>query len=203
MTVDATFALLRPGHEPRTRLRRPDPRPQRKPCVHRHRHPRPRAMTARPRPRQTGRQILKQILGHQQHARSPRPRRCVRCKTTRHRSPSWRRSTKPSSKTSNGSAGQTSSPPAGSPTKKRAILGSPAYGPSVAALRRAEHDGHPMHRVLPALVAAAPLAIAENEEGNDANDGAQPRATSPPSFITESPAWHDHTRLDARTSAAS
>ena len=41
MTVDATFALLRPGHEPRTRLRRTHPRPQRKPRVHRHRHPGP------------------------------------------------------------------------------------------------------------------------------------------------------------------
>jgi hypothetical protein len=45
------------------------------------------------------------------------------------------------------------------------VLASPAYGPLVAALRRAEHDGHPMHRVLPALVAAAPLVT--HDDGAD------------------------------------
>jgi len=43
------------------------------------------------------------------------------------------------------------------------VLGSRAYGGLVAALRRAEHDGHPMHRILPALAAAAPLHAAEND----------------------------------------
>ena len=45
------------------------------------------------------------------------------------------------------------------------VLASPAYGPLVAALRRVEHDGHPMHRVLPALVAAAPLVT--HDDGAD------------------------------------
>jgi conjugative relaxase-like TrwC/TraI family protein len=40
------------------------------------------------------------------------------------------------------------------------VLSSPAYGPLVGALRRADHDGHPMQQVLPALVAAAPLDTA-------------------------------------------
>ncbi len=39
------------------------------------------------------------------------------------------------------------------------VEASPAYGPLVAALRRAEYDGHPMQRVLPALVATAPLDV--------------------------------------------
>ena len=53
----------------------------------------------------------------------------------------------------------------------RRVEASPAHGPLVAALRRAGHDGHPMQRVLPALVAAAPLDV-----GNDtANDAAAAR----------------------------
>ena len=39
----------------------------------------------------------------------------------------------------------------------RQVEASPGYGPLVAALRRAEHDGNPMQRVLAALIAAAPL----------------------------------------------
>jgi conjugative relaxase-like TrwC/TraI family protein len=48
------------------------------------------------------------------------------------------------------------------------VLTSPAYGPLVAALRRAEHDGHPMQRVLPALAAAAPLHAGDNEPNRSA-----------------------------------
>ena len=47
---------------------------------------------------------------------------------------------------------------------------SPAYGPLVAALRRAENDGHPIQRVLPALIAAAPL-----DGGSHPDDGAPAR----------------------------
>jgi conjugative relaxase-like TrwC/TraI family protein len=43
------------------------------------------------------------------------------------------------------------------------VLASQAFGPLVAALRRAEHDGHPTQRVLPALVVAAPLVVRSSE----------------------------------------
>jgi len=49
----------------------------------------------------------------------------------------------------------------------RRVEASPAYGPLVAALRRADYDGHPMQRVLPALVAAAPLDV-PNDTTDDA-----------------------------------
>ena len=73
------------------------------------------------------------------------------------------------------------------------VLNSPAYGALVAALRRAEHDGHPMHRVLPALAAAAPLAIRDNEEGNEASDGAQPARDIAAVLHHRVTTWHDHT----------
>src|SRR5450432_932485 len=119
--------------------------------------------------------------------RSLRPRRSVRCRTTRHPLPSWHRSTKPSSKPPNGSAGHTSSSPAGSPTNKRRrsstrLLAEPA-------LRRAEHDGHPMHRVLPALVDAAPLHAAENDPTQSAP--AHDIAAVLHHRVT---AWHDHSQ---------
>jgi conjugative relaxase-like TrwC/TraI family protein len=79
------------------------------------------------------------------------------------------------------------------PDQSEQVLTSPAYGPLVAALRRAENDGHPMHRVLPALAAAAPLAIPENEEGNEANDGAQPARDIAAVLHHRVTHWHEHT----------
>ena len=73
------------------------------------------------------------------------------------------------------------------------VLGSPAYGALVAALRRAEHDGHPMRRVLPALAAAAPLAIGDNGEGNEPNDGAQPARDIGAVLHHRVTSWHEHT----------
>jgi hypothetical protein len=70
-----------------------------------------------------------------------------------------------------------------------AILGSPACGALVAALRRAEHDGHSMHRVLPALVDAAPLHAAENDSTQSAP--AHDIAAVLHHRVT---AWHDHTQ---------
>jgi conjugative relaxase-like TrwC/TraI family protein len=77
------------------------------------------------------------------------------------------------------------------------VLASPACGPLVAALRRAEHDGHPMRRVLPALIAATPLAVPNGgpEEGDRPRDLAavlhqrvtswHQRATPPPGHRTQ------------------
>jgi conjugative relaxase-like TrwC/TraI family protein len=47
------------------------------------------------------------------------------------------------------------------------VLASAAYGPLVAALRRLEHDGYDTDRVLPALVAAAPLGGAHDDADGD------------------------------------
>jgi hypothetical protein len=69
------------------------------------------------------------------------------------------------------------------------VLSSPAYGPLVAALRRAEHDGHPLHRVLPALVAAAPLDAGDNDPNRTAP--ARDLAAVLHHRVT---AWHDHTQ---------
>ena len=77
------------------------------------------------------------------------------------------------------------------------VEASPAYGPLVAALRRAEHDGHPMCRVLPALVATAPLDVRDDtaDDVAPARDLAavlhhrvtawHERAISPPGFRAE------------------
>jgi conjugative relaxase-like TrwC/TraI family protein len=48
------------------------------------------------------------------------------------------------------------------------VLTSPAYGPLVAALQRADRDGHPMHDVLPALLAMAPLDRGNNDPSSSA-----------------------------------
>jgi conjugative relaxase-like TrwC/TraI family protein len=77
------------------------------------------------------------------------------------------------------------------------VLGSPASGALVAALRRAEHDGHPMHRVLPALAAAAPLAIGNNE-ANEANDGAQPARDIAAVLHHRVATWHHNTQPTQR-----
>ncbi|MGH3266553.1 MAG: hypothetical protein ACRDNS_31700, partial [Trebonia sp.] len=68
------------------------------------------------------------------------------------------------------------------------VLGSAAFGPLVAALRRAEHDGHPMHRVLPALIATAPLDAGTNEAG-DRNEPARDIAAVLHHRVTS---WHEH-----------
>jgi energy-coupling factor transporter ATP-binding protein EcfA2 len=74
------------------------------------------------------------------------------------------------------------------PEQGERVLTSPAYGPLAAALRRAEHDGHPMHRVLPALAAAAPFDAGDN----DPNDPAPARdiAAALQYRVTS---WHEHT----------
>ncbi len=69
------------------------------------------------------------------------------------------------------------------------VLTSPAYGPLVAALRRAEHDGHPMHRTLPALVAAAPLDAGDNDPNRSAP--ARDLAAVLHHRVT---AWHERTQ---------
>jgi conjugative relaxase-like TrwC/TraI family protein len=65
------------------------------------------------------------------------------------------------------------------------VLTSPAYGPLVAALRRAEHDGHPMQQVLPALAAAAPL---------DNTDGIAQARDLAAVLHHRVTAWHDRAR---------
>jgi len=67
------------------------------------------------------------------------------------------------------------------------VLASSAYGPLVAALRRAEHDGHPMQRVLPALAAAAPL------DTSDTTGGPAPARDLAAVLHHRVTAWHEHT----------
>ena len=62
------------------------------------------------------------------------------------------------------------------------VLNSPAYGPLVAALSRAEHDGHPMHRMLPALI-SNPRSTAATTRPTTS----RPLAISPPSCTIASP----------------
>jgi hypothetical protein len=73
--------------------------------------------------------------------------------------------------------------------QREQVLNSPAYGPLVAALRRAGHDGHPMHRVLPALAAAAPL----DNRGDTSGGIAQARDLAAVLHHRVT-AWHDRTR---------
>ncbi len=69
----------------------------------------------------------------------------------------------------------------------RRVETSPAYGPLVAAMRRADHDGHPMHRMLPALIAAAPLDVRDGT-----TDNAAPARDLAAVLHRRVTTWHEH-----------
>ncbi|MGH8890687.1 MAG: ATP-dependent DNA helicase, partial [Acidothermaceae bacterium] len=71
------------------------------------------------------------------------------------------------------------------------VLASPAFGPLVAALRRAEHDGHPMHRVLPALLAGVALDVRSDET----DDGAEPVRDLAAVLHYRVTSWHENASL--------
>ncbi|MGH3264857.1 MAG: hypothetical protein ACRDNS_23025, partial [Trebonia sp.] len=71
------------------------------------------------------------------------------------------------------------------------VLTSPAFGSLVAALRRAEHDGQPMRRVLPALLAGGPI----DTHNTDSNDGAALARDLAAVLHHRVASWHEHAGL--------